>query len=202
MANITQTILPVGEMKTFGTLFQEPARFKTSEPMGILNFSADSDVVDAIGAGDTASLVIRQDLPEGFVYRFKDMFLTIRGADSDDWNKVAKFSFFFGVDTPSQVSAELPYPIVRAFIGSLGVEVMYTFGGLADELITFIPFSAPTWLIRGRGTGDTTNPTVTIRNLTASVGPWTTGFLFRYDVFPIEQGDNSGLYWSQPVKEI
>lgn len=204
MADVVQTILPVGEMKTFRNIFQEPERFRTSEPMAIINYFADSTVVTAIGAGDSATLRLRTDLPEGFLYRFKDMFFNIRGADADDWLEEGRFSFFFQVDTPSLLVAELEYPIVRvhSFAALGGETVTYNFGGLVDGVTPYVPFSPPTWLIRGRAIGATTNPTITLRNVTASVGPWTTGFLIRYDVFPVEQGDNSGVYWSQPVKQI
>lgn len=204
MANAVQTIAPVGIMKTFGTILKEPLRFKSSEPMGIINFVADSDVVTAIGSGDTATLKIRQDLPVGFLYRFKDMFVALKGTAVGGWLTAGKFTFNYGVDTAVSISAELNYPLSRALSSLVnGSHVMYQFGGFADgDDVGPLAFPAPTWLINGRGPADTTNPTFQIQNNTASVGPWVVGYLFRYDVFPIEQGENSGLYWSYPVKEM
>lgn len=204
MATVTQTIEPAAEMKLFTTIFKEPERFRTSEPMGVVNFHADSDLINAIGAGDDAVLLIRQDLPVGFLYRFKDMYFSLKGTGVGNWLSAAKFAFNFGVDTPTEVSDELNYPVAGALSAQVnGSHKIYSFGGFIDGVDAGrVPFSAPSWLINGRPVGDTTNPVLQLKNNTASTGPWTTGFLFRYDVFPIEQGENSALYWSQPVKEI
>lgn len=202
MADVIQTILPVGVKRIFQTIRTEPVRWKTSEPMGEMIFVADSDVVTATGVGDTATLRIRQDLPIGFLYRFTDMHVRIRGANADDWTPSGKFKFNFGIDTVATPSAQLDYVVSRTFHANLGVDINYRFGGFVDGITDFMPMDGPRWLINGRELLDTTNPTFEIRNTTNSSGPWVVAFLFRYLVFPIEQGLNSGLYWPEPVQNI
>lgn len=209
MATVTQDIVAPAFLKSFRLLNQEPQRFSTSEPMGILNFFENDVAITAIGVGDVKELTVRFDLPIGFIYVLKDIALTMNGVSTDvtSWLE-GRLECFFGIDTVIKPQVKIAYPMIpaelRTAVSSLIAAQTYLFGGLTAAAIAAeqvsVPSSGPPWIFRGLDPSlSANNPTFKVSNRTASVGPWLLSYVARFDVFPLEQGDNSGLYWEHLV---
>lgn len=208
MALDVQTIVATPETKTFGRLYQEPSVFRTSEPSGLIFFKvANGTAITAIGVGDTGELRIRCDLPQGFAYKLDNFNITLFTGTTSAiaWDNGA-LEIRQQVNQASPARTQLNYPIMRQLQGtgtaSSPNAIFDTFGAPVDAAVDAVaPGRFPGFVLYSQGVSSTSNPTFKLFNLTASTGPWTVNAVFSFFLYPIEQADNSGLYWDLPVSD-
>ena len=207
MASTIQTIVAPVTLKSFRTLLNEPARFKSSEPMGVINFAQSGVAITAIGIGDTAQVRILFNLPRGFLYVFRDLVVVIQGNGSDatEWQE-GSFSAFFGIPNQTNPIVKLEYPMLPAQLRVQATgnddSVVYNFGGISPSPLATEQFLVPTLTPKfPMSSGAATSMPLFQMVNRQDGGPWTADFLCRFSVFPIEQGDNSGMYWTTPPSD-
>lgn len=100
MATITSSLVPAAERIGYIAPVPNQELWQTPIPRGEVVFSLINGAITVSGAGDNQLLLITATLPSGFAYVLAESYLSIKNADVDAWQAVARFRLRDSSNTP------------------------------------------------------------------------------------------------------